>query len=75
MGIWIVTIILIATMYLLISERISMDLTAITIMVALMISGILTPAEAVAGFSNPATRYWIGPGGAPGRRFCWCWLW
>jgi di/tricarboxylate transporter len=54
MDIWIVTIILIATLYLLISERIPMDLTAIAIMVALMISGILTPGEAVAGFSNPA---------------------
>ena len=54
MDIWIVTIIIICTLYLLISEKIPMDLTAIAIMVALMVSGILTPGEAVAGFSNPA---------------------
>jgi di/tricarboxylate transporter len=54
MDIWIVTVILIATLYLLISEKIPIDLTAIAIMVALMVTGILTPGEAVAGFSNPA---------------------
>jgi di/tricarboxylate transporter len=54
MGIWIVTCILVVTLYLLISEKIPMDLTAIGVMVALIITGILTPGEAVAGFSNPA---------------------
>ena len=54
MEITIVTILLIATLYLLISERIPIDLTAIGIMVALMVSGILTPVQAVAGFANPA---------------------
>jgi di/tricarboxylate transporter len=37
-----------------ISEKIRIDLTAIGGMVALMITGILTPKEAVAGFSSPA---------------------
>lgn len=54
MEIIIVSTILIATIYLLISERIPIDLTAIGIMVALMLTGILTPVQAVAGFANPA---------------------
>ena len=54
MGIWIVTIILIISLYLLISERVSIDVTAIGIMVTLMLTHVLTPSEAVAGFSNPA---------------------
>ena len=45
---------LIATLYLLITEKISVDLTAIGIMVLLVVSGILTPREAVAGYANPA---------------------
>lgn len=54
MEIWIVTAILIVTLYLLIREKLPVDLTAIGIMTALMITGILKPVEAVAGFSNPA---------------------
>ncbi|MGA6927034.1 MAG: SLC13 family permease [Desulfosarcina sp.] len=54
MGIWIVTGLLIVTVYLLISEQIPLDLTAIGIMVVLALSGLLTPAEAVSGFANPA---------------------
>jgi di/tricarboxylate transporter len=54
MGIWIVSALVIITIYLLISERIPIDLTAIGIMVALTLAGVLTPGEAVSGFSNPA---------------------
>ena len=54
MEIWIVTAILIATLYLLVSERLPIDMTAIGIMVALMVTGVLSPTEAVAGFANPA---------------------
>lgn len=54
MDVWIVSIILIVTMFLLVSEKLTVDLTAIGAMVALMITGILAPAEAVKGFSNPA---------------------
>lgn len=54
MGIWIVSIILVITIYLLISEKITLDVTAIGIMVALMVTRILTTVEAVAGFANPA---------------------
>lgn len=49
-----VTLILLAALALLISERLPYDLTAIGIMVALIVGGILTPREAVAGFANPA---------------------
>lgn len=51
---WIISLIMLATLYLLITEKISVDLTAIGIMVLLVVSRILTPREAVGGFSNPA---------------------
>lgn len=54
MDIWIVSIILMLTLYLLISERISIDLTAIGVVVLLVVFGLLTPQEAVSGFANPA---------------------
>ena len=54
MEIWIVSMILIATLYSLISEKIPIDLTAIGLIVILMLTKLLTPIEAVAGFSNPA---------------------
>ncbi len=50
----IVSVILLAALALLISERLPYDLTALGIMVVLMATGILTPREAVSGFSNPA---------------------
>ena len=54
MTIWIVSAILVITLYLLISEKLPVDLTALGIMVALMISRVLTPVDAVAGFAHPA---------------------
>ncbi len=54
MDIYITSCTLLVTLYLLISEKISVALTAIGIMVLLTVSSILTPAEAVAGFANPA---------------------
>jgi di/tricarboxylate transporter len=50
----IVSLILVIAVALLISERLPVDLTAIGIMVALMITGLLSPRQAVAGFANPA---------------------
>ena len=38
-----------------VSEIIPMDLTAIVVMVMLMVTGLVTPEEGVAGFSNSAT--------------------
>ncbi len=49
-----ISLILIVSLFLLVSEKMSADKTAITIMVTLAITGILTPKEAVAGFANPA---------------------
>ncbi len=54
MDILIVSIIILITLFLLITERIPIDLTAMGIMVTLIVSGILSPIEAVAGFANPA---------------------
>ena len=54
MEIWLVTAILIAAMVLLVTEKLPVDLTSIGIMVALVLSGILAPKEAIAGFASPA---------------------
>ena len=54
MDVWIVSAILLTTVVLLITEKIPVDLTAIGVLAALMIFGILTPTEAVQGFANPA---------------------
>ena len=54
MAIWLVTLILVIAMLLLITERLPVDLTSIGIMVALILSGILTPKEGIAGFASPA---------------------
>jgi len=54
MDILIVSSILVVTLFLLITERIAFDLTAIGIMATLVITGILTPVQAVSGFANPA---------------------
>lgn len=48
-------IILIAAIYSFIKEKLSPDLTALLAVLALLITGILTPSEAFAGFSHPAT--------------------
>ena len=54
MEIWLVTIILIVAMVLLITEKLPVDLTSIGVMVVLVLSGILAPKEAIAGFASPA---------------------
>jgi len=54
MTIWLVTLILVVAMFLLITEKVPVDLTSIGIIVVLAITGILTPTEAIAGFASPA---------------------
>ncbi len=49
-----ISIILIVSLFFLVSEKISADKTAVAIMVTLAVTGILTPKETVAGFANPA---------------------
>jgi di/tricarboxylate transporter len=54
MQIWIVSVILMLTLYLFITEKISVALTAVGIMVVLAVFRILTPKESVAGLAHPA---------------------
>jgi di/tricarboxylate transporter len=53
-SVWIVSLILLVVLYLFVTEKVPVGLTAIGIMVTLMLFRILTPAEAVAGFAHPA---------------------
>ncbi|HEU5210479.1 MAG TPA: SLC13 family permease [Longimicrobiales bacterium] len=48
-----VYVILAATIALFMSERLRLDVVALLALLALMISGVLTPAESLAGFSDP----------------------
>jgi di/tricarboxylate transporter len=54
MTVWMISAILLITLYLLITEKFPVDLTAIGIIVALVLTRVLNPAEAVAGFAHPA---------------------
>jgi hypothetical protein len=54
MSVWIISVILLLTIYLLVSEKISVGLTGIGLMALLVVCRILTPKEAVAGMANPA---------------------
>lgn len=54
MMIWFVSLLLVVTMFLLVTEIIPIDVTALGVLVILMVSRILSPAEALAGFANPA---------------------
>lgn len=46
--------ILLAAVLLFVSERLRVDLVALLVLAALALAGLVTPAEAVSGFSNPA---------------------
>ena len=48
-------LILAAAMYGFVSERLAPDLTALLALLALLLTGVLTPYEAFSGFSHPAT--------------------
>jgi di/tricarboxylate transporter len=54
MMVWFVSVLLVLTLVLLITEKLPVDVTAIGIIVVLMLAGILTPSEAVAGLASPA---------------------
>jgi len=54
MAIIVVSVILVLAIALLVIEKVPTDLTAIGIIVVLMLSGVVSPAEALIGFSNPA---------------------
>ena len=48
-------LILAATMYGFVSEKLAPDVTALLALLALLLTGVLTPYEAFSGFSHPAT--------------------
>jgi di/tricarboxylate transporter len=52
--IWIISLILLLVLFFLVTEKLSVDVIAIGIIVILALTRILTPSEAVAGFANPA---------------------
>ncbi|MBW2526106.1 MAG: SLC13 family permease [Deltaproteobacteria bacterium] len=54
MAVALVSVLLVAVIVLLVTEALPVDLTAVGVMVVLAVTGILTPAETLAGFSNPA---------------------
>jgi len=45
----------IVAVFLFATEKIPIDIAALIVMSILMLSGIITPAEGVSGFSHPAT--------------------
>lgn len=47
--------VILGSIVLFVTEFITIDLVAMLIMATLVITGVLTPAEGIAGFSNPAT--------------------
>lgn len=51
----IVLIIIVIALYLFITEKLGVDTISIIIMIILMVTGVLTPLEGFAGFTNPAT--------------------
>lgn len=53
-------IILVITVALFIWGRVRVDIVALTALAALLVLGILTPAEALAGFSSPIVIMMIG---------------
>jgi len=57
--IWMVSILLTVVLVLLMTEKITVDRTAIGIMMVLALTGILTPEEVVAGFANSAVWSWL----------------
>jgi len=73
--IWITLALLGTAILFFVTEWLSVDLVALGLMIALMVTGILSPQEALAGFSSPivitvATLFIVGgsDGNWPGRQ-------
>ncbi len=47
--------VLAGAVFLFLTEKLAVDVVALLVLSALLVSGVLTPAEALSGFSNPAT--------------------
>ena len=54
MDMWITLIILATAVILFVTEKIRVDIVAIGVVVALILTGVLTPSEALSGFSSTA---------------------
>lgn len=52
--VWFISLILVVMIFLLITEKIPIDVTAVGLLVVLMVSGVLSPRDALKGFANPA---------------------
>lgn len=52
--IFMVSLLLVFTMYLLITEKVRLDITSLGVLVVIMVTGLLTPAETLSAFSNTA---------------------
>lgn len=50
-----VLFIIVVAVTLFVTEKVPVDVVALLILAALVITGLATPAEGVSGFSNPAT--------------------
>ena len=48
-------LVILGAIILFVTERLSIDLIALLIIGSLVVSGVITPVEGIAGFSNPAT--------------------
>ncbi|MCP9292699.1 SLC13 family permease [Gracilimonas sediminicola] len=53
--IWFVYSLIVLAVFLFVNKRISFDVTSLILLATLVVSGILTPAEGLSGFSNTAT--------------------
>ncbi len=53
-------IILVVSAVLFVSGKMRSDLVAVLVMLSLILTGILTPAEALSGFSNPIVIMMVG---------------
>lgn len=51
----IVLIVMVLALYLFVTEKFGIDTVSVIVMILLMVTGILTPQEGFAGFTNPAT--------------------
>ena len=48
-------VVIVGAIFLFISEKFSVDIIALLIIISLVVSGVISPEEGIAGFSNKAT--------------------
>ena len=55
MALWLTLAVMAGAIYLFVTERLRVDVVALLVMTALVVSGVITLAEGLSGFSNQAT--------------------